>query len=161
MENGDSANGEVLTRTLTREDSLYGDAFASPTKGEDSDRILPIEEDSSASDAAGTEAALHRLKEEKIALEKELEDVRRAQMSVATEASRLEGEVVRLQSDLFSAEAAAEAAEGEANKLKSESDSLNKALQVIRLRSEFMIGFNRSSVVEFSYFFLYLLLVVV
>lgn len=142
MENGDSANGEALTRTLTREDSLYGDAFASPTKGEDSERIVPVEEDSSASDAAETEAALHRVKEENIALEKELEEVRRAQMAVATEASRLEGEVVRLQSDLCSAEAAAEAAEGEANKLKSEADSLNKALQVIRLRSLFMIGFS-------------------
>jgi predicted nucleic acid-binding Zn-ribbon protein len=133
MENGDSTNGEALNRTLTREDSLYGDAFASPTKGEDSERILPIEEDDSASNAAEAEAALHRVKEEKISLEKELDEVRRAQMAVAAEASRLEGEVVRLQSDLFSAEAAAEAAEGEANKLKSESDLLNKALQVNRL----------------------------
>ena len=32
MENGDSANGGALARTLTREDSLYGDAFASPHK---------------------------------------------------------------------------------------------------------------------------------
>ena len=76
------------------------------------------------------------LEGEKIVLEKEL----------VTKASRLEGEVVRLQSDLFASEAATEAAEEELNKHKSKADSLNKALEVINLRSAFMIGFNLSSI---------------
>ncbi|KAF3326659.1 hypothetical protein FCM35_KLT08289 [Carex littledalei] len=136
MENGDSANGEALARTLTREDSLYGDAFASPTKGDDSDKIIAIEEEDSATE---TEVVLQRVQEELRRTLLEVEELRRSQMSLATEASRLEGEVVRLQSDLVTSEAATEAAEEELNKNKSKADSLNKALEEAKEKEDKLV----------------------
>ncbi|XP_078164784.1 tropomyosin-like protein [Carex rostrata] len=139
MENGDSANGEALARTLTREDSLYGDAFASPTKGDDSEKIIAIEEEDSASTATETEVLLQRVQEELRRTLLEVEELRRSQMALATEASRLEGEVARLQSDLVTSETATEAAEEELNMHKSKADSLNKALEEAKEKEDKLV----------------------